>query len=261
MATMTDVQMAEVAAKARQATALDALSDADRLTYSKILGGLKKLEDRLPAECTPENEELIGKIIKGGKGAEKMAAETFQSVVKDWDEKIKAQRGLWKPLGERAKAIVARAVALVDVLLQKKEQARIDAERSAREAVAKNQQIQADAEAKALAAQTPEEVAAATKAADVAWNETRKAVAELASGPAQTAVKVGGATVFNSSRLDFEITDMGAFAKAHPELVEVLRGKTLAALRDATKDLTELPQTLAGWPGITLKMTKKPGSR
>jgi hypothetical protein len=74
-------------------------------------------------------------------------------------------------------------------------------------------------------------------------------------------VSVGGATVFNVSRVDFEITDMGAFATAHPGLVEVKRGATLQMLRDAVRGMPSLPESLAGWPGVKIKLAKSTSSR
>jgi len=237
-----------------QEDVLAVLSPDQRAVYKALDDGLAGLETKLPAKLeTPEEQELAGDVIARAKKAKAFSEKTFKSVVEPSNAFIKAQRAVWKPLAERAGALVAKATGLVDALLASERQKREDDERAARELVAQKQKEQAAAEAKAQAAETPEEADEAQKEAEQKWNETRKAVSELDKAPVQTSVKLGAATVYESKTLDFELLDMAAFASAHPELVEIRRAPLLKQLRDATSGMTELPETLAGWPGLRLK--------
>jgi uncharacterized membrane protein YqiK len=241
--------------------ALKILTPEQEEAYVRVVEGLLKLESALPSECTAETQEEIGRIINTAKKVEKFSADIFREIAQPWQDKINLMRLLWKPLGERAIALQKKATALVERLLMAERQRREEAEREARRIVAEKTAQQAAAEAKALAAESDAEAAAAKQAADQAWAETRQAVQALDKAPATTSVKVGDATVYESNRLDFEITDMAAFAKAHPELVEVRRGPTLMALRAALTGTLTLPPALPGFPGVKLKSKTTTSSR
>lgn len=248
--------------RAETREALAQLGEHDRQAYISIADGLATLESTLPETCADdEAREVIGLVIGQAKAAEKFSVATFQALTAPWSERIATQRGLWQPLAARAKAIVVKAQALVETLLAEQALARRDAEARARAAVVAAQKEQADAEALALAAGTPEAQAIAANVADAAWIASRDAVRAMDKAPAQTAIKVGGATVYESSRLDFEVTDIAAFAAAHPELIEIKRGPTLTGLRASLRGMPALPETLAGWPGLKLRIAKKTASR
>lgn len=237
-----------------------------RQAFEQVEVGLAALERLLPTQAlTPETDEetrsAIGRVIAKAKRVEKFVESTLADIVAPWTAKVADQRALWNPLRDHARRLYVRAQALVDDLIRAEAAKREAEERAARELVAKKQQEQQAAEAKALAATTTEEQVAASKEAEAAWIATRTAVAALDRSPATTKVQVGDAVVFESSHVDYDIVDMGAFAKAHPELVEVRRGPTLTALRAALRGLTSLPETLAGWPGVRLKMAKRRAGR
>ncbi len=241
--------------------ALNELTDDQRLAYSRLLGGLKGLLAGMPTECTDENEKDVGARMKKARAAKKLAADSLADIAGDSSALVKRQRDLWKPLGELAADVIDKGKALVSVLLAKQVNAREAEDRATRERVAAAQKKQQEAEAKALAAQTTEAREAASKQADLAWSETKSAVAAMEKAPSATKAKVGETTVYETKRLDFEVVDMGAFAAAHPDLVTVKREPTLSALREATGGMTELPETLAGWPGLKLKTSKTTASR
>lgn len=242
----------------------DALADLEPeilAAYEKVSARLTELEGKLPKVCTPENQEQIGAIIKAAKLTETFANDAFKTIAAPSHAKINRQRGLWKPLWEKADSICKRATFLVDGLLAEQRKKREQEEAKARETAKLAAQQQAEAEAQALNATTDAEAAAAKTKADAAWEATKKAVQALDKGPQQTAVKVGGVTVFEAGTLDYEIVDMGKFATAHPDLVEVRRGPTLAGLRDAVRDLPEVPESVAGWPGVRVFVKKDTRSR
>lgn len=241
--------------------ALDELNDDQRLTFSRFIAGMDKLEGLLPESCTEESREAIGSVIKRARAAEKLAAKVFREAVAPSKEHIDRQRGLWKPLQERAIALVEKALGLVQVLNREKEAEREALERAQREKVAKAQREQAEAEAKALAAETVAEQAEAQKQADLKWNETRQAMSDLDRPAGDSVTKVGDASVFSVSRLDFDVTDIGAFATAHPELVSVRKGATLTALREALREHTTMPDEVPGFPGLKPKQVKKTQAR
>jgi hypothetical protein len=247
--------------KARQIAALDALDDDKRVAYMKLSSGLDRLEEALPTECTDETRPVIGDTIARCKAVEKFANELFHEIADPLNERVRLQRDLWRPIGERAVALMKKAQSLVETLLEGERRRREEAEAAARALVSAKMAEQAAAEATAMAADTQEAADAAKKLADAAWNETRQAVQALDKAPATTSVKVGETTVYEASRLDFEILDMGKFAAAHPDLVDVRRGQTLAALRHACAGLTALPETIAGFPGVRLKLKKTTSSR
>ena len=244
-----------------EAEALANLDDAVRDDYEAIVVGLAGLEVKLPASCTQENKDAIGDVIVRARKVEVYCNDLFKTLCAPWRARIDRQRELWKPLGDRAAALALKARGLVEALLEEEKKRREAEERAARQRVSEAQAAQAAAEAKALAAETPEAQQAATKDADAAWQLTKQAVGALDKQPAQTKVRVGSATVFERRTLDYEVVDVAAFAKAHPDLVEIKRGPTLAGLRDATAGLAQIPETLPGWPGLRLKLTPKTASR
>jgi hypothetical protein len=241
--------------------ALLELSEEKRLVFEKLDSGLTGLESSLPEACTPETQDAVGSVIARCKAVEKFAHEQFKEIVEPLRSKTNRQRALWKPLQERAVALKDRAQALVESLLAEERKRRQEAEEAARKAVSAKMAEQTKAEAEAMAAETPEAASEAKKKADEAWLATRQAVQQLDKAPAQTSVKVGDVTVYEASRLDFEIVNVGDFAKAHPELVEVRRGATLSALRAALSGSVELPETIPGFPGLTLKLKTTTSSR
>ncbi len=243
-----------------QKVALDEITDDERLTYSKILGGLRKLEAELPEKCNEETAEEVGRILATARAAGKYANDLFQRIVEQADAKLKRQRLLWKPLGVQAKALAEKAKAMSDALIAEKLKKQEADERAARERVAAAQKAQAEAEALALAAETPEAQAELGKQADIAWAETKDAVSQL-DKPGDTSVKLGKTTVYQVKRIDFEILDMGKFATAHPELVTVRKGDTQKALREATEGMVTLPEELPGWPGVRVFEKKGTGAR
>lgn len=240
---------------------LDTLSADIRSAYLQLVSGLDTLEVKLPAECTEENREQIGDVIARCKAVEKLANEIFRHEVDPLNERVRLQRELWRPVADRAVALMKRAQGLVERLLAAERARRDEAEAQARTVVSEKMKQQAEAEARAMAADSEEVAAQAKKEAEAAWLETRAAVQALDKAPATTSVKLGDTTVYEASRLDFEITDMGKFAMAHPDLVEVRRGPTLAALRHACEGMTKLPDTVAGFPGVKLKLRTTTSSR
>lgn len=244
-----------------KAAALKDLDADAKDTYANLVAGLSKSEKELPKTCTQDNRGKIGKVITAARKAAEMANETFQAIAGPWDVKVKQQRVLWREIADRAIALAKRAEALVQALIDEEDAKRKAAEDEARKAVEEAQARQRAAEAKAMTAETPAEQKQAKAEADAAWNDTRKAVGDLERQPASSKVNLGSATVYQADRLDYEVTDLGKFATAHPELVEVKRGATIKALRDACRGMATLPGTLPGFPGITLKMGKRTTTR
>ncbi len=242
-------------------TALAYLDDDAREAYAVLMGHVETCEAGMPTVLTPENSEAVGDLVAKAKSVSKTAKGSLDFVTAEWTQKVKEQRSLWGDIIARANAVVDRGVTLARTLLAKEEEARNAREAQARQEVRRQMEAQAAAEAAALAASTPEEAKAADVAMNAAWDATRREIQKLDEAQSGASVKLGSVTVYESRRLDFEITDLAAFAKAHPELVEVKRGPTVAALRAAIGTAETLPPSVPGFPGIVPVLTKSPGSR
>jgi len=240
----------------------DAASTSVRdVTRSTLTDGLDSLEKSLPEACTAETRDRVGETIARCKRVEVFADQLLHAETDPLRARATSSREFWKPVIERAHGIRQQAEKLVERLLAEERKRREEAEALVRKTASEKMAAQTAAEAAAMAADTPEAAKKASEEADKAWLETREAVQALDKAPARTAVKVGDVTVYEASRLDFDVMDVGAFATAHPELVEVRRGPTLAKLRTALSGALSVPDAVPGFPGIKPKLTTKTSSR
>ena len=231
------------------------------LTRKTLSDGLDRLERSLPAECTPETRELVGEVIGRCKTVEKFADGLLHGETDPLRAKATAAREFWRPVIHRAAGLRALAEKLAERLLADERKRREEEEALVRKTVSEKMAAQSAAEAAAIAAESPEAAEKARAEAEAAWVETRAAVQALDKAPARTAVKVGEVTVYEASRLDFDVTDVGAFATAHPDLVDIRRGPTLAKLRAALSGALTVPDSVPGFPGIKPKLKTKTSSR
>lgn len=222
-------------------------SDDQKAAWLRIAKGARKLLERV-SELVKGNDKgaLADEAKKAGAGM-KLAKSILDEQIAPLQQQEQEFRNAW--------AVAVEPLTRADVDVRNRLKAIVEEEHRAKLAEEKRLRDEADAafkrqqeaERQAAAATMQEEKLAAQVEAARAHGEV---VETLMSLPEAGPVKAKGetASLSGGEEWDFDVEDIGAFATAHPDLVEIRRGPTLKLVRSiAPKEV----------PGLKLKRVPK----
>jgi hypothetical protein len=199
-------------------------------TWRRLVTGAQKLAKKVLVQLQGEDKAALTDSAKRAGEALKLAKEQLAQQVAPHQKRIDDLRNAWAlltaPLTRMDSEIRDRLRVLVK---QEQDAAKAEEERLRKEA-AEAFKRQEEAERKAAEAETPEERIVAQVDAARAHSEVVGALMDIpAAGPVVASGDVG--KLSGGEEYDYEVTDIGAFATAHPDLVEIRRGPTLKLIR------------------------------